>query len=94
MRVERIIWVPDIVDKLAAKHGVMLTEVEEVLHAKPVIRRMKRGHRPGEDLFAALGQTVAGRYLIVFFVYKQTREALVISARDMDKGERRTYEHR
>jgi len=94
MRVERIIWVPDIVDKLAAKHNVMLTEVEDVLHAQPVIRRMKRGHRPGEDVFAALGQTAAGRYLIVFFVYKQTREALVISARDMDKGERRTYEHR
>ncbi len=94
MRVERIIWVPDIVDKLATKHGVMLNEVEEVLHAQSIIRRMKRGHRPGEDVFAALGQTAAGRYLIVFFVYKQTREALVISARDMDKGERRTYEHR
>lgn len=55
MRVERIIWVPDIVDKLATKHGVMLNEVEEVLHAQSIIRRMKRGHRPGEDVFAALG---------------------------------------
>ena len=58
MRVERIIWVPDIVDKLASKHGVMLTEVEEVLHAQPVIRRMKRGHRPGGagDQCARYGQ--------------------------------------
>lgn len=94
MRVDRIIWIPDIVDKLAAKHGVSLTEVEEVLHAQPHIRRMKRGHRPGEDVYAALGQTMAGRYLMVFFVYKQTREALVVSARDMDSGERRTYEQK
>jgi uncharacterized DUF497 family protein len=94
LRVERIIWVPDIVDKLATKHGVILTEVEEVLRAQPFIRRMKRGHRPGEDVYAALGQTMAGRYLIVFFVYKKTQEALVVSARDMDQGERRSYEHR
>jgi uncharacterized protein len=94
LRVERIIWVPDIVDKLAIKHGVVLTEVEEVLYSQPLIRRMKRGHRPGEDVYAALGQTMAGRYLIVFFVYKRTQEALVVSARDMDQGERRSYEHR
>jgi hypothetical protein len=79
---------------LASKHGVTLTEVEEVLHAQPMIRRMKQGHRPGEDVYGALGQTIAGRYLIVFFVYKRTREALVVSARDMDKGERRSYEQR
>ena len=71
LRVERIIWIPEIVDKLAAKHGVLVTEVEEVFHAQPLIRRMRRGHRPGEDVYAALGQTIAGRYLIVFFVYKK-----------------------
>ena len=49
---------------------------------------------PGENLYAALGQTDAGRYLIVFFVYKTTREALLISARDMSKKERRQYEKR
>jgi uncharacterized DUF497 family protein len=27
----------------------------------------------------------------VFFVYKKSREAIVISARDMDAGERREY---
>jgi hypothetical protein len=30
--------------------------------------------------------------LIVFFIYKASREALIISARDMDKNERRQYE--
>lgn len=43
-------------------------------------------------LHAALGRTDPGRYLIVFFVHKKTRQALIISARDMTKAERRRYE--
>lgn len=61
-----------------------LAEVEDILRPQPYIRRLKRGHRPGEDVYSALGQTSGGRYLIVFFVYKQTQEALIVSALDMD----------
>ena len=32
-----------------------------------------------------------GRYLIVFFVYKRNGRALIISARDMTKSERRKF---
>ncbi len=39
----------------------------------------------------ALGQTEAGRYLMILFIYKQTKEALVLSARDMAKKERKMY---
>ena len=39
----------------------------------------------------ALGQTNAGRYLAVLFIYKKTKEALILSARDMAKKERRQY---
>ncbi len=94
MYIADIIWMPHIVDKLAWKHHVMPYEVEEILFRHPVYRKMQKGHIPGEDLYAALGQTEAGRYLIVFFVYKTTREALLISARDMNKQERRQYERR
>ena len=52
----------------------------------------EKGDIPGEDVYSALGQTEAGRFLIVFFVYKKTKEALVISARDMDSKELRLYE--
>lgn len=31
-----------------------------------------------------LGQTVAGRYRVVFFIYKLYHEALILSAQDMD----------
>jgi uncharacterized DUF497 family protein len=54
----------------------------ELLSARPRFRYVERGHRRGENVYAALGRTRAGRRLIVFFVYKpRTREALVISAR-------------
>ena len=55
------------------------------------MRRVKRGHVEGEDVYLALGQTDAGRYLSVFFVYKKSHDAIVISTRDMDVGERRKY---
>ncbi len=38
-----------------------------------------------------MGQTDAGRYLIVDFIRKAGGIALVISARDMDSRERRQY---
>ena len=91
MLITDITWLPNIVDKLAWKHNVLPSEVDEVLFSNPHFRRVQKGHRPGEDLYAALGRTDAGRYLIVFFVYKQTQDALIVSARDMTKGEKRRY---
>ena len=52
---------------------------------------MNRGHFRGEDVYRAWGRTETGRYLVVFFVHKLTHEALILSARDMDKKERRSY---
>ena len=94
MRIVDIIWLPHIIDKLATKHRVAPEEVDEVLFSRPLYRKIQKGHNPGEDVYSALGQTDSGRYLIVIFVYKQTREALVISARDMDRKERRQYDRR
>lgn len=94
MRVVDIIWLPHIIDKLAWKHGVTPEEVDQVLFGNPLFRKAQKGHIPGEDVYAAFGQTDGGRYLVVFFVYKQTQEALVLSSRDMDKKERRYYGQR
>lgn len=92
MRILDIIWLPEVVDKLDWKHGVSPEEVDEVFFDAPSFRKVQRGHVPGEDVYAAFGQTEAGRYLVVYLIYKQTREALVISARDMTHAERRLYE--
>ena len=91
MKIDGVIWLRDIVDKLARKHGVDQYEVEEVLDNRPKVRFVEKGERKGEDVYQALGQTDAGRYLAVFFVYKKTKEALVLSARDMANKERKLY---
>ena len=49
------------------KHQVAPEEVDEVLFSRPLYRKVQKGHVPGEDVYAALGRTEAGRYLIVFF---------------------------
>ena len=82
------------IDKLDWKHNVTPEEVDEILFDNPLYRKVQKGHIPGEDLYAALGQSEAGRYLIVFFIYKTTQEALILSARDMNKREKRQYERR
>ncbi len=89
-----MIWLPDIVDKLEWKHQVSQAEVESILFRRPLFRKAQKGHIAGEDVYAALGQTETGRYLIVFFIYKLSRRALILSARDMDDRERRQYDNR
>jgi hypothetical protein len=91
MRVTGIIWLRDVVDKLSWKHNVTIDEVEAVFRPTPRYRFIEKGDVEGEDLYAALGQTEAGRFLIIYFVHKRTGEALSISARDMTRKERKSY---
>jgi hypothetical protein len=55
MKIEGIVWLRNIVDKLAFKHHVETYEVEEVLDSKPKFRFVERGEREGEDIYMALG---------------------------------------
>ncbi len=91
MKVTGVIWLRDVVDKLWWKHHVTTDEAEEVFSRSPRYRFIETGDVEGEDLYAASGQTEAGRYLVVFFVHKTTDEALVISAREMTRKEKRAY---
>ena len=94
MNIDGFIWLEDIVEKLGWKHHVRQQEVEELFDNSPYFRFVEKGHREEENVYAAMGQTNGGRYLIVFFVYKQNRQALIVSARDMTASERRQYETR
>ena len=94
MLIDDIIWLPRVIDKLDWKHDISPEEVEETLFSKPKFRKVQKGHKPDEHLYAALGRTEAGRYILVLFIYKKSREALIISARDMDNKERRQYERK
>jgi len=91
MKIRGIIWLRNVVDKLAWKHSVTTEEVESVFNRMPHYRFIENGDVEGENLYAALGRTEAGRYLIVFYIHKTTDEALIISARDMTRKERKIH---
>ena len=67
-------------------------EARQVLLSKPRIRFAEKGYTKGNNVYAAFGKTFGGRYLAIFFVYKpETHTAIIISARDMSKKERKSY---
>lgn len=92
MLIRGLIWYAEIVEKLETKHQVQQDEVREILKGSPRFRFVEKGHRPGENIYSASGQTESGRYLIVWFVYKKNKQVIILSARDMDSSERRAYE--
>ena len=91
MRIDCFAWLPHIVEKLWVKHQVDPEEVEEVFFNRPRFWFVEKGNRKGEDVYVAMGQTHAGRYLVSVFIHKIDKSALILSARDMDDKERRRY---
>ena len=89
--IEDIIWFERIVEKIAWKHNVLPSEVEEVLSGRCRIFKKEKDKVEGEDLYNALGQTESGRYLSVFFIKKLGNKALIVTARDMNNKERKRY---
>ncbi len=73
------------------KHRVSAVESEQVFFNKPVLAVPDEQHSDTEARFYILGQTDTGRKLFVVFI---TRGNLirVISARDMNRKERKIYE--
>lgn len=91
MKITRVIWLKRFSEKMTLKHRVSGEEVEQVFLNRARFELEERGDILGEDLYRATGRTDAGRYLVVFFIYKRLGRALVISARDATKQERRRY---
>ena len=91
MNIRSIIWLPEVIEKLEVKHAVAVEEVTQVFTPGPVYRRGARGKRRGENLYLAYGRTEAGRYLLIVFIFKINRRALILSAQDMSDEERRLY---
>ena len=91
MKIKDIIWLDHIVDKLESKHQVETYEIEEAFYNRPKFRFVEKGDRKGEDVYLALGRTDGGRYLAILFIYKKNRQALILSARNMARKERKQY---
>ena len=92
MKINGLIWLEEIIEKLEQKHHVQQHEVREIFASQPQFRFVEKGHRSGENVYGALGQTATGRYLIIFFIYKNDKRAFILSARNMTRAERRRYE--
>jgi uncharacterized DUF497 family protein len=91
MIITGIIWLQRIAEKLSKKHHITKDEVEQVFINKPQYRFLEQGKIENENIYSAYGRTDAGRYVTVIFIRKFGNLALVISARDMDKKERKQY---
>ena len=91
MYIDDFIWLPSILEKIEVKHDTIQDEVEEVFFNRPKYRFVEKGYRQGENVYSASGRTNDGRYLIVFFIHKSANTALILSARDMERKERRRY---
>ena len=91
MRIKGIIWLEKIIDKLLTKHHIKPKEVEQVFINSPQFRLIEKGKIDNENVYSVYGRTDGGRYITVIFIKKYGNRALIISARDMDKKERKQY---
>ena len=73
------------------KHAVQHWECEQVFFNEPLIILDDPKHSVAEDRSAALGKTDGGRRLVIVYTMRVSK-IRVISAREMNKKERRYYE--
>ena len=77
-------------DKNETRHGVHFTECEQIFLNRPLFVLGDPKHSKGEERFAAFGATDRSRRLAVIFTVRGDL-IRVISARDMNRRERRFY---
>jgi len=85
MKIKGFQWDQTNSQHILQRHGVTPAEIEEIFIGSPVFRKTYQGRR------IALGQTEAGRYLLVVFLPVGEGRVRVISARDMEDNEKRYY---
>jgi uncharacterized DUF497 family protein len=73
------------------KHAVTAAECEQVFFNRPLLAQPDMRHSDSEVRFYVLGQSDSGRRLFLAFTIRRDR-IRVISARDMSRRERRSYE--
>lgn len=83
-------WDEGNLPKIGERHRVSGAECEQLFFNHPLVVARDEKHSGEEDRFYALGHTDSGRLLFVVFTI---RKGLVrpISARDMNRKERKVY---
>ena len=85
MYTKEIEWDENNVLHFRLRHGIEPSEAEEVLAARPLVRKTKKGH------YSAFGKTLDGRYLVVVFELKPKGIARPITGWDMNDAQKRCY---
>jgi hypothetical protein len=83
-------WSGGNAEKNWLKHGVTPAEAEQVFLNQPLLTSEDVVHSREEKRFYVLGQTDEGRELFIAFTMRGNA-VRVISARDMNRKERRVY---
>lgn len=86
-------WDQGNIDKSLIKHDVENWECEQVFFNRPLLVLDDPKHSISEKRWAAFGKTDADRLLIVIFT-KRDNLIRVISAREMNKKERKFYDEK
>ena len=80
-------------EKNWARHRVTRSECEQVFFNLPFVLADDQNHSPNEPRYYAPGQTDRGRKLFVVFTIRDSL-IRVISARNMNRVERRIYDEK
>jgi hypothetical protein len=73
------------------KHRVSAMECEQVFFNRPLVALPDDPHSIDEPRFYALGQSDSGRHLFIAFTVRK-KHIRVISAREMNRKEKKGYE--
>ena len=84
-------WDEGNVLKIWERHGVSAAECEQVFFNRPLVVAPDEKDSSGESRFYALGHTDSRRLLFVVFTIRG-EFVCIISARNMNRRERRIYE--
>lgn len=77
--------------KSQEKHGVTDKETEEVFFNRPLFVEVDKKHSLSETRFKVLGKTNTNRYLFLVYTIRKNK-IRIISARDQNRKERKTYD--
>ncbi len=84
-------WDAGNITKIWEKHQVSATECEQLFFNEPLVAAPDEKHSDREERFYLLGHTDAGRLLFAVFTIRK-KLIRIISARDMNRKERKEYE--
>ena len=84
-------WDEGNIKKNWERHRVSHIECEEIFFNRPIIVKKDEPHSTSENRYFVLGKTDAGRLLFIVFTLRGNK-IRIISARDMNRKERKIYE--